>query len=117
MKIWVANLLLTTDDNGEYKTKFIFELQDKEYELTNGNIEWIYRNGYVIEIVPTKMRVGETYFGNPKVTQGFDHKLNSEELKELEYEMRKLLTRHLKEEKEKMNLIFDKKILSVLKDI
>ena len=80
MKIWKASLVLFYNIDDEWESRFIFELQDKPFDI---NIyvpdEWIYREGWLSTRIPMIMEVEQIVSGY-KVVQGFDHDLSKEEL-------------------------------------
>lgn len=100
MKIWEAELILFYTFEEELKTKFTFELQEKEYEVNkNNNNEWFYFKDWVSDRIPMNMTI-ERYYDNYKIIQGFDHELKKEELEQLEKDMRVLTRKQLDYDKE-----------------
>lgn len=95
MKIWKARLNLICMDTYEYDLNFNFELLDEDYQVNKNYNEWIHPEGWICKRVPVEATILTSY-NNISVTQGFDHELNQEELKDVEMNMRKLI-------KEKLN--------------
>jgi hypothetical protein len=112
MKIWKAELNLFYNFDEELQTKFRFELQDKEYETNTKNNEWTYWENWTSERIPMEMTI-EKYYDNYKITQGFDHELNKEELKQLEIKMRELMKKQLNYDKEMYLKSYEKKLKAV----
>jgi hypothetical protein len=99
MKIWKAKLILLYIDDNDYKTKFTFELQEKEYEVNEKFKEWTWYENWISERIPMNMTI-ERYYDNYKITQGFDYELNKTELVQLENDMRELMKKQLNYDKE-----------------
>jgi hypothetical protein len=70
MKIWKAKLILLNTDDNNYKTKFTFKPQEKEYEANNNFKEWTWFENWVGDSIPMNMTI-ERYYDNYKIIQGF----------------------------------------------
>ena len=100
MKIWKAELVLFYTENDTYDIKFSLTLQEQEFEFNERTSdEWIHAKEWVVDRIPKKMNI-ERYYDNYKITQGFDHELNEEELKQLEKTMRECMQKQLDCDKE-----------------
>ena len=113
MKIWKASLVLFYNIDDEWESRFIFELQDKPFEINMYVIdEWIYREGWSIASIPMNMNVEKTESGY-KVVQGFDHDLSKEELNKLKRTMEDKLKDYLNEEKEDYLKTYEDKMKAI----
>ena len=113
MKIWKATLVLFYNIDDEWESRFIFELQDKPFEINIYVIdEWIYRDGWISTRIPMNMEVEQIVSGY-KVTQGFDHDLSKEELNKLKRIMEDKLKDYLNEEKEDYIKKYEDKIKAI----
>lgn len=110
MKIYIAELMIISDDNNDYEVTFSFEESRRDFEFNETTNEFVYFKDWVADRVPRKMSIEPSMWGGFKIVQGFTKDLNDEELSRLEESMRALLIAKLDYEKRKKAEMFDKKI-------
>jgi hypothetical protein len=114
MKIWEAKLLLTLNENDEFKTYFTLEKQEKEYKLNKyNNEEWTCGEGWIVNRIPINMTISPTSTGLIKIIQGFDRELSKEEIIQLEKDMRVVMKKQLIYEKDMYLKKYQEKLESI----
>lgn len=113
MKIWVAELILICNDENKWESIFDFKLSNKEWEFNSKNNSYTYFKNWVSDRMPINMEIDRTWTGDLKVQQGFDRKLNCEELKELKNNMKTLMLKRLENEKNEYLSTYENKLKSI----
>lgn len=117
MKIWLAKLKLFTNDEDKYETRFTFDMQDEDYEISaSSGDKWIYSRGYISDVIPMNMIISNSYLCL-QVLQGFDHKLTEEESINLEDKMREVMIKHLTEQRQIFEREHDEKLKVIYMDM
>ena len=109
MKIWKAELFIVHDTNRGWRSEFIFEKQEREYNANEKFNEWTYSKDWVTDRIPMDMKA-EYNCGALIVTKGFDHELNDVELDSLKFEMKNFMVDKVNRDKEEYLLAYQKKI-------
>lgn len=114
MKIWIASLQVFLNfKTNKYETGFYFEEEEEDYIFDENLNEWVFVKRYLIKRIPKDMKLKD----NNTIIQGFDRKLNDEELKEVELNMRKMLEEKLREEFSRVYETYNKKLKAVIPSI
>lgn len=113
MRIYIAELMIISDDNGDYEVTFSFEQSKREFKYNKETNEFTYFKDWVSDRIPKNMSIEPSMWGGYKVVQGFEENLNEEQLKKLEDGMRMLLMAKLEMEKEKAVNRFEEKIVTL----
>lgn len=100
MKIWKAKLILIYDENNNWNSIFHFDSDDKDYIADENAKEWTYWQNWTARVIPMNMTVNRTFSDSLTIVQGFDRELQANELCILEQEMRQLMIKTLKQERE-----------------
>lgn len=117
MKVWEARLILNYTMDDTWETRFVFELQDKDYKFIDNNNEWVHRDGWIINRISAKMTVEQNGYSGFRVVQGFDRELNKDELSVLEIEMREMMVKELDNQRKRFLKEHGNKIKAVWEGI
>lgn len=99
MKLWKARLNLICMDCFTYDLNFNFELLEKDYEVHENYNEWIHHEPWIADRVPMEITITTSY-GNVSATQGFDYKLDKNELEKVKNNMKKAIKEKIDEDME-----------------
>ena len=110
MKIWEARLILRIDENDKMFKEFTCVCNANEFEVDKNNKSWKIKTNdkWIRYNIPMNPILKSRY--NISVTQGFDHELNQEELKNVEMNMRKLIKEKLDSDMEVYRKQYEKKL-------
>lgn len=114
-KVYEATLILTYDwfESGDeyckFDTRFCCKEKDASYTL-NKNGDWIYGDGWFIDVVPCNLTIKTTSSGLYKAVQGFSKKPTPQEEEILKGQMADAILDQLQHDKDEYMKIYEAKI-------
>lgn len=114
MKIWVSRLSLSNDGDGNWLSFFRVKTDDKEYELRHGNYYEVEKS-WIRNEIPSKIKIRHIASGY-LVECGFEYLPDKEELKTVEWEMKRLLNEYIEAEFKQYEANYNLKIQGLFTD-